>query len=281
MKRNRLLKLMDCCRPGHDDLGQPEMVALAEAIDRDPAVHEEWEALQAWDRQLSEAITADVSVPPGLAGRLLDGLRQSAEREQRPSETARGCSPADNAEEGAARADSPTVAIRPRQHWRWWWPAAAGAALVAAAVLVAVVLRFGNWSDSLTGIQVAESARDWLHALATQEDGWLQQQPPTDLYPLDTTLRFPAVRWQRFRALDDTQAVAYVAELPPDRALAYLLVIRTTQGRQLPPVPPPVPDATTGNLCIGVWKNADCLYVLMVPGDRVQYGRLLRSGAFA
>ena len=62
MKRNRLRKLMDCCRPGHDDLGQPEMIALAQAIDRDPAVREEWEALQALDRKVGEAITANISV---------------------------------------------------------------------------------------------------------------------------------------------------------------------------------------------------------------------------
>ena len=160
MKRNRLLqtdRLLPTRTRRSGSAG--DRFRLAAAIDRDPAVREEWEALQAWDRKLGEAITADVSVPHGLAGRLLDGVRESAEREQRPSQTARGCSPADVAEEGAALDDSPTVAIRPRQHRRWWWPAAAAAALVAAAVLVAVVVWFGNWSDSLTGIQVAESAR--------------------------------------------------------------------------------------------------------------------------
>ena len=73
----------------------------------------------------------------------------------------------------------------------------------------------------------------------------------------------------------------YRADLPPDHATAWLFVIRTPQGRQLPVIPPMAPDSTTHNLCIGVWKSNDCLYVLVVPGSRSDYHRTLRTHAVA
>ncbi len=105
---------------------------------------------------------------------------------------------------------------------------------------------------------------------------WTADRGPMDQYPIDRLLRMPHVGWQRFEALGDSKAVAYKGLLP-DSSNAFLLVIRTRKGGQLPTTPPSSPNSTTGNICIGVWKSNQCVYVLVVPGSTRRYGQLIRS----
>jgi hypothetical protein len=127
----------------------------------------------------------------------------------------------------------------------------------------------------LTAGQVAEASSEWVNQL--DPEGWQRTKPPAADYPWDSSVRLQSVEWQRCAALNDSHAVAYRAELPPDHSNALLLVIRTRQGRSLPTFPPTVPDSTTGNVCVGVWKSNGCLYVLIVYGRQSDYLRAIQQ----
>jgi hypothetical protein len=268
MKRNELRKLMDCCRPDSEDLAEPEMSALAKSLDQDPGAREELMAIQAWDAKITSAMR-DVPVPTGLADRLLEATAQ-AERK-----TADEVDSQVNDETEGPIAEP---ARMPAGRWRKIWAAGVAASLVAAAVLVAFVAWYAGWRDNLTSAQVAEWARQWSQDLDLAR--WERNEAFPQAYPVEGSLRIQPVAWQRFQALNDSQAVAYLLNVPPDRSSAYLLVIRTHKGRQLPGFPSSRPDSTTGNLCVGVWKSNGCLYALVVPGSETDYRRVLKSQAF-
>ncbi len=137
------------------------------------------------------------------------------------------------------------------------------------------------WRDTLTVAQVDQYAREWLGKL--DPEAWQETQPPSDRLPRNQQLQFPMVGWQEFSALalGDSHAVAYLASVPPAQSSAYLLVIRTRLGRHLPKFPSAIPDSTTGNLCVGIWKSDGCLYVLIVPGSQNAYRRLLHLQSIA
>lgn len=245
---SNLRKQMECYRPGLDDLSEPELAALNAALDADPSARHDCEIVQAWDSAISRAIT-DIPIPDGLADRIVASVHVG-----RPSKA-------------ATDEISPTPS---RSAWRLPWPAWAAAGVTAATLLLVAGLWILRGGDNLTGADIAQAARGWVAGL--DQENWSESSPPADHRP-DPSLRFPAVRWQRFAA----GGVAYYGELPPDRSAAYLLVIRTRQGSQLPSLPPATPDASTEGLCIGSWKNQGLLYVLVVPGDQARYRRLLRT----
>ncbi len=265
MKRRELRELMHCCRPDLSDLTAQEARALTAGLAEDAELRREWETLQSWDATIGRAMH-DVPVPDGLADRLLAVVRRSAsDDEVRPLELA----------ETAAMVEPAAVTRR-----RWMaWPAGVAAAVLVTTALVLVALFLAGQQDNLTAAQLVEASGGWVRQL--QPAAWRSSDPPLVEFPPDMSVRLNFVAWQPAPAILDSQAVVYRAELPPNRATALLFVIRTWQGRQLPAIPPFLPDSTTGNVCIGVWKNAGCLYVLLVPGPPSDYQRSLRSQAVA
>ncbi len=110
---SNLREQMECYRPGLDDLSEPELAALNEALDADPSARHDSEMVQAWDSAISQAIT-DVPIPEGLADRLAASL------EGRPSKAATDeVSPAPS-----------------RSAWHLPWPAWAAAGVTAATLLL-------------------------------------------------------------------------------------------------------------------------------------------------
>jgi len=253
-----LRKLMECYRPGHEGAGDAEFAVLRQADAEDSDVHEQFEAVQAWDARIARAMRA-VPVPDSLEDRLLAAI--------------------DVAEKEPADADHAAMAARQRPP-RWWnrWPARVAAAALSAAALILVMYHALGWNDTLASGQVVQAARGWIATL--NEQHWRQSTPPGDEYQ-HPALNFPLDAWQYVEAMGDAQAVAYRATVPPDRARAVLFVVHTRKGRLLPERPPTVPDSTTGNVCIGVWKRDDHLYVLAVQGTQQTYRRLLKTQAIA
>ncbi len=70
MKRRELRELMNCCRPDLRDLTEEEARALVEALEQDPVLRDEWQAMQSWDAAIGR-VFHDVPVPDGLADRLV------------------------------------------------------------------------------------------------------------------------------------------------------------------------------------------------------------------
>jgi hypothetical protein len=266
MKRRELRKLMNCCRPGLRDLTEEEARALVEALEQDPVLRGEWQAMQSWDAAIGR-VFHDVPVPAGLADRLLAAVATGGGL---PGQEAVSVPPGSV---GAAQ-----LAEKTRSPWRAW-PTGLAAGLLVTSAIVMLALWLAAWRDNLTAAQVAEASGAWIEQL--DPEAWQPTNPPDAEFPLDPSVRLTVVSWQQCTAITDWQAVAYRADLPPDHSTAFLFVIRTWQGRQLPTIPPTVPDSTTGNICIGVWKNNGCLYVLIVPGSQNDYRRTLRTQSVA
>jgi len=282
MNDDELRKLIEGYQPGSDEPGDVEFSALREAASHDARLRAQLEAVQAWDSQLSRAMR-DVPVPPELADRLLESLGQpatpeeAAPEEAAPEEPAREQphTPADDEHAGAA--GSEPLGTPPTAWWNRWPTRVAAVAMALSAVLV-LCLYLTGWNDHLTATQVASKAQGWITQL--DPEAWQRTIPPRDDYR-HSAIQFPLNAWQHFSVPLDDQAIAYQGLVPPARSRAWLLVITTRKGRLLPSRPPTVPDSTTGNVCIGVWKSDDKLYVLAVQGTQQTYRRLLRTNAIA
>ncbi len=256
-----LRKLMECYRRESADSADPEMAALQRAVSEDPAVRGEFEAIQAWDAAIGRAMH-EVPVPAGLADRLVAALQQGTQERD------------ELGEEPVAPAGSSHRSVG-----RGVWFRRAAAVVTSAAALLALTFFLSGLRDNLTAALVDQSAREWLDSL--DPEAWQQTQPPSGRWPRREQVQFPMVGWQEFQALGDSRAVAYLGSVPPAQSEAYLLVIRTRRGRDLPESPPYDPNSTTGGLCVGVWKSDDGLCVLMVRGDQHTYRRLLNLQSIA
>ncbi|MBP90844.1 MAG: hypothetical protein CMJ64_29730 [Planctomycetaceae bacterium] len=73
MNRDELYELIDACRPGSEDVHEPDMQALADAIARDEELERAYQATQRADVAIGKAFR-DISPPEGLAARLLDNV---------------------------------------------------------------------------------------------------------------------------------------------------------------------------------------------------------------
>ena len=269
MKRQELRELMNCCRPDLSDLTEEEARALVAALEQDPVLRREWQAIQSWDVAIGRAFH-DVPVPDGLADRLVAAV---VARRNLPGEDAVSVPPAD-------AGSAPQLARETRRHWLVWPTGlAAGLLVTSAIVMLALWLsRLGRQPDGRT---------KWLRNPARglsklDPEAWQPTDPPDAEFPLDPSVRLTLWSWQPCTAHRRAGRPWYTAPFchrtlrPPS-----LFVIRTRQGRQLPTIPPTVPDSTTGNICIGVWKNNGCVYVLVVPGRPSDYLRTLRTQSVA
>ena len=73
MNSKRLLEMLEACRPGHDDLAQPELQPLADELTRDERLQTAWARSQRHDAEIARAML-DVATPAGLLDRLLATL---------------------------------------------------------------------------------------------------------------------------------------------------------------------------------------------------------------
>jgi hypothetical protein len=76
MTEREIQQAMDVCRPDSEDLQQPEMAALAEAIRSDPEVRRRYERSQRFDVAVT-GMFRDVPVPEGLENRLLAAIESA------------------------------------------------------------------------------------------------------------------------------------------------------------------------------------------------------------
>ncbi|MHB0956060.1 MAG: anti-sigma factor [Pirellulaceae bacterium] len=266
MKRREIRELLDACQSDLHDLTDEEARALALALEQDPTLKDEWQAIQLWDAEIRR-VFQDVPVPSGMAERLKAAVAAHSELPASPIASDAG-------------AELPPVqsaqAVRPRWISRRT-KVAAGILATSALLLIAAWLlqREFGWGEPLTAQQVVDASSTWYEQL--DPEAWQSADAPLASHPLDPSVPLPVEQWQHCKALNDTHAVAYRAELPPNRSSAVLFVIRTRKGSQLPTFPPPVPDSMTGAFCVGVWKNNGCVYVLVIRGHQSDYQRAVQQ----
>jgi hypothetical protein len=261
-------RAIEACRPGSDDVSLPEMSHLAEAIRQDPSVREVYEHTQQADAAISGAFR-DVSVPNGLADRLLEAVRA--------------------AEPDASSAqEPPTPSVRPAEshavedpgtHLRWrrrqWVRAAGAVAAISMTLLIAVFYLNRSNPEPVPGDRLRAEVSAWRD-LAVR-NGWQKDTASAALRnrPLNADIVATPRQWCQIETRYDSATIVYDLATPgTEFACIYCMHIRTSKSA-LPTTPPLIPHRPTGRLSIGVWRHGDMVYVLAVQGDRRRYGDFL------
>ena len=233
MTDEEIQQAIDACRPGSDDLQQPEMAALAEAIRRDPDVRRRYECSQQFDA-LVRGPFRDVPVPDGLADRLLAAVEPSLDRTTSESQEPVALLPSEHHVRKAAE----EAGRWPRQKRRRIWTVMAGS-LMAAAALAGFLLLVPYFSiseprpdDRLPGEIMA-----WSDAVVRQ--GWNEDLPTAQrLRPLDRAVLASPQRWCSIATAYDSQTIVYdVAPRGGDMALVFCMRSRV-RNSTLPNTPP-------------------------------------------
>jgi hypothetical protein len=272
MTDQEIQQAIDACRPGSDDLQQPEMAALAETIRREPDVRRRYECSQQFDGLVRESFR-DVPVPDGLADRLLAAIAPSLDTTTVESREPVARPPSEHHVRRAAE----EAARWPRWKRRRIWAVMAGS-LTAAAALVGFLLLAPYFSsseprpdDRLPGEIMA-----WSDAVVRQ--GWNEDLPAAQvLRPLDRAVRADPQRWCSIATTYDSQTVVYdVAPRGAEMALVFCMRCRVRDS-MLPEMPPWNAFSATGGLTLGVWRRGDMVYVLVVRGGSRRYRELIEA----
>lgn len=272
----QILEALQACRPGSDDLAEPEMAGLAARLAESAELDELRGRLQRLDVTLADAFH-DVPVPEGLEARVLARLAEAQAGGVEPQHAV--ASPSAVASQPA----SPGVPGRSRPRlWRDRRWLLAGAALAASILilllqgmprtkgvseeqfLTAAIAHFKQDREGAAGLSAGSSAREG--------------------YPLS-----PALPWQGLRInprdvdgfprdlLLDLRGVAYDV-MGPEGVVATLYVVDGSVGLTLEGEPPAEPMHSTGQCCVVAWQEGPLVYVLVIVGEGDVYQWLLARG---
>jgi hypothetical protein len=261
MNDRELIAGLDACRPGSEDLRQPELRDAAARVAGDPHAEEIRVRLVRIDAAVMRAMHA-TAAPEGLDDRLISGLEEAA-RESAIGDLA-----------GADVSNRPTVTLAvnrdspiSRRRWLAW---SAGLATAAAAIMAVVLL---SSDKDLTSDDLL-AADQWHEALA-DSDAWRILRPDElSEHPLPSELRrLPA----RYRDATDTigrQAFAYDLSLPGGPR-ATLFVIGQSRQIDAPASAPSRPQSNTQGYSIAYWQRGETIYLVAVESDRLDDYRML------
>jgi hypothetical protein len=277
----RLLEALEACRPGSDDLAQPEMAGLASRLAESAELDELRARLQRLDVALADAFH-DVPVPEGLEARVLARLAGAQPGGVEPEHAA--ASPSAVA---APPATAPVPARSRRRPWRVRWWLVAGPAL-AASILILLLqgmprterLSLEQFLAAAIGhFNQDEDAREGaaaLHAGSPGREGY----PISRAIPLDDF----QIAW---RAVDgfpqglqmDLHGIAYDVK----GAAGLVATLYVLDGRVDIPLkaePPAEPMHSTAQRSAVAWQEEGgrLVYVLVVVGEGEVYQWLLARG---
>ncbi len=262
----RILEALEACRPGSDDLSDPDMESLAARMAESAKLQSLYERLQRLDKALAD-VYQDVPVPEGLADRILVRLRES------PLGTALG-----TALEEPPPIDAPQPALGPRKvgfrRLRRRWLVGAGALVaVAASVLVAVWL--GIPSPQQRGLQPLYHAAidDFNREFSKGGVPLAAEHPPSAFLPRQGL----QIQSRPVRGLLGYDGVAYDMIGPGGKA-ATLYVL--ADGQQVFAGNDPSANLyISGEGTAGAWRENGLLYVLVVDGGEHDYRRFVSTNA--
>jgi len=298
MTEREIQQAMDVCRPDSEDLQQPEMAALAEAIRSDPEVRRRYERSQRFDVAVT-GMFRDVPVPEGLENRLLAAIESAGTvpLETGPLETATA---SDDCLDTASSLDRTSVEPQERAvlrdaspdiqnngghrgHWlrrkrsRVWAIMAGTLTAVAALVGFLLIAPYSGVVEPRADDRLPGEVLAWTDAVVRQ--GWntdLQADSLRDR-PLDSAVRAFPQRWCAIATAYDSQTVVYdLALREGDLALVFCMRSRV-RASALPEIPPWNAFSATGGLTLAVWRRGDMVYVLLVRGGPRQYRELIEA----
>jgi len=278
----RIVEALEVCRPGSDDVADPALRILADAIEADPELAQLYARLQEVDGRVAAAF-ADVPVPEGLEGRLLErlglaldpGVSASEDADQGPAQFPAVLTTPDSAtpQPQPETTLQPTPVVpRPARRARRWLLVGGGAA-VAAALVVGAMTVFSDRGREYTPQAVLDEAIRFF-SRETPEPG--RRDGPPSSYPLSSAVaRLPGIeiQWRRVSGLLESRGVAYDFRGP--RGVQATLYVLDRQVAGLRPAPTLRPY-TTGGCSVEAWQEGKLLYVLVVEsGDRRAYQQFL------
>ncbi len=266
----RLWEAIEACRPRSQDLSDPAMQRVAEAMAASRELGEAYARLQRVDEVVAEAF-ADVDVPQGLAERILASLEQA----QSASSVAVALLTAAPVIDAAVPAAIPTAQRPYASRWRLRWAIAASAA--AAAVLLAAV-GLVLQSGSAAGVSSEEFLGAAIAQFNTDRGAVCQYRaaPMPSSYPISSALPWhpQQMPWREVAELAGSRGVAYDF-VGPDGLAATLYVLDRQRDLDLAPSPPEAPGWSTAGSSAAAWEEGGLVYVLVVAGGEEEYRRLM------
>jgi len=283
MDEKSLLHRLDGIAPGTTPSSQEEH-DLVERLSRDSDARQLQQRINQFDNRIRQAMH-EVSVPDGLADRILQRLTQSAGE----AEASTTDNDSDSVSSAIADSDSPgspqpiadttSPAERSRRSAMWvrYWPAVAGA--LAATLLIGLTF----WMSSVERITPEIALRLALQFHDQHDDAAgvlaIETPPPADLPFSDYLKDDAALRWRRVNDLLGRDGVAFHW----GRATLYVLPIglpgkpmRPDMKAEFPTRPGNEPTMTTGGRSLAAWQQDDLVYLLIVDGGEEAYRSVLR-----
>ena len=278
MTDREIQQAMDACRPGGEDLPQPELAALARAVENDPELRRRLERSQRFDAAVMGRFRK-VPVPAGLADRLLAAV-DGADGQPAAGDSAAGQTIIEPHSVRHADAPSQSAAGSPvhgsrQQRRRVWTIAASSLATIAALVAFLLLVPYFRVAEPRVDDRLPGEVWSWTDAVV--REGWKTDFDAPQLRdrPLDRAIRPVPQRWCSISTAYDPDTVVYdVSSHAGELALVFCMRARVRTS-QLPEVPPWNGFAATGGLTLGVWRRGDMVYVLAVRGGASRYRALL------
>jgi len=250
IRDERILHAIEACRPGSDDLADPELEFLAAELEADPELADLYDRLQFLDAKLAVAFR-DVPTPEGLEQRLLDRLAAAQVEQTIPADSATAASP------------------RPKRISRKLLWAAGGVAGVAAAVLVAAWIGvFGP--EQYNAQAVLDEAIRFCREDSREAGVLLADRTRQPDYPISREIaRVPGIRWRPVNGFVGCKGVAFdIRSRGGSQATLYVVQRELTDPLFRPT---PRPSFSTGGHSASTWMEAGLLYVLVVDGGTQAY----------
>lgn len=272
MDEKKIREAIDVCRPGSNDLSEPELAWLGEQLEQDAEAAKLYQRIQRLDAALGEAVRSDEVTPPeGLAERLLAALGQSPAALHAADLSEPAAESDEEAATGAAAEAEPAVSPAESSQATWsrrWWLAVAA---MAACLLLAAAVAWRLWQPDAIGSaeELAERAPQWSEQLIAGD--WEPVSAEIERrFPLDPSVSRAVQAYQPVETSYTLDAVAYSYSRRHD---AVLFVLRTGHGEMLPGTPArPLSSYQGGRRWfVGAWKRDGLVYVLSVQGDLKRY----------
>ena len=261
MTSRHLHELIDACRPGHEDIDQPDFSELARELSQDPKLQQQFDRSQKLDSAIRTTFQ-DVTPPAGLAERLHEALESAPPSTEVDLHTTPG---AGKSVESASRGS--------RRSWLW---GATGVSLAAVAVAVTI------WLGMIPPVTVFESDREiaenvdrWNTGL--DEAAWQTTATiPSDDFPTWEHLDLRSVdRWQW---VSKRRIVCY--DFATSESTVRLFVMNPRNRSASLPATPPLGYPLPNGWHVGAWQANGRVYFLAVSAARDSkrlYSRVVAS----
>lgn len=250
--RDTLQDMVDSCRPGSQDVHEPEMQPLADAIAKDEKLGRAYQATQRADARIGQAFQ-NVAPPAGLATRILGSLDLSVD------------------ESPVAERAFPTASRWNRR--RLLVAGMAIASTVAASVVAMIYIQPGPERDISNADDRRLIVQEWSAEVDAEGPGWSSTEITPDGFPPPRSMRFPAWRW---KMLTSGKVVCY--ELHPTEPGRVLVFVASRPASGLPSSPQiPGPSPYPGHVLSTAWVRDGLVYVLTVHADDGAHQLLLQK----